>query len=127
MPAVVLHLRVHVSPEKREELLTFLRSARDYYEQPGGIRMRLLQDAEDENALIEVFEYDSVEAYQSDEQRVASDPMMKAVLNKWRTFIEGKPTVEVCLDLTDTDLLGDADDDSQNGAAPESEPPANEG
>ena len=130
MPAVVLHLRVHVAPDKRDELLSFLRDARDYYEQPGGIHMRLLQDAEDENTLIEVFEYDSVEAYQDDEQRVASDPVMQAVLNKWRSYLKGKPKVEVCIDLTETDLLaggnGELDGDSDGGAEPE-RPPADEG
>lgn len=109
MPAVVLHLHIAVEPDKRDDLLTFLRDAKDYYEQgadgAGGIRMRLLQDAEDENAFIEVFEYDSIEAYEADERRVASDPVMQAVLTKWRTLIKGKPSVEVCIDLTESDLL----------------------
>lgn len=108
MPAVVLHLRIVVEPERRDELLAFLRDARDYYDQPGGIRMRLLQDADDENALTEVFEYDSFEAYTADEQRVASDPVMKAVLAKWRSLLKGNPTVETYIDLTETELAGDA-------------------
>jgi hypothetical protein len=92
--------------------------------------MRLLQDAEDENTLIEVFEYDSVEAYQDDEQRVASDPTMQAVLNKWRSYLKGKPSVEVCIDLTETDLLagGNGEINGEHGGDGESErPPADEG
>lgn len=109
MPSVVLHLRIKVAPEKREELLTFLRDARDYYQQPGGIRMRLLQDGDDDNALLEVFEYETVEDYQRDEQRVATDPMMRAVLAKWRSLLKGKPKVETYIDLTESELeAGDA-------------------
>jgi len=111
MPAIVLHLRIRVEPEppqRREELLAFLRDARDYYEQggdgTGGVRMRLLQDAEDENAFIEVFEYDTIEAYQADEQRVANDPVMKAVLTKWRSLLKGPPKVETYIDLTESEL-----------------------
>jgi quinol monooxygenase YgiN len=116
MPAVVLHLRIAVAPEKREELLTFLRDARDYYQQPGGIRMRLLQDGEDENAFIEVFEYDTIEDYQKDEQRVAADPAMRAVLAKWRSLLKDGPKVEVCFDVTEAEL-GESEAGSQAGAA----------
>lgn len=123
MPAVVLHLHISVEPDKREELLSFLRDARDYYEQggdgAGGVHMRLLQDAEDENAFIEVFEYDTVEAYEADERRVAGDPVMQKVLAKWRSYLRGKPNVEVCIDLTDSDLLGE--DQSQHKADGEPE------
>ncbi len=109
MPAVVLHLHISVEPDKRDELLTFLRDARDYYEQggdgAGGVHMRLLQDADDENSFIEVFEYDSVEAYEADERRVAGDPVMQKVLAKWRSYLKDNPNVEVCIDLTETELL----------------------
>jgi quinol monooxygenase YgiN len=104
MPAVVLHLHIQVEPERRDELLAFLRDARTYYEQPGGIRMRLFQKIDDDNAFIEVFEYDTLEDHQRDEDRVANDPQTKAVLAKWRSLIKGKPIIETYFDLTDSEL-----------------------
>ncbi len=93
--AIALHLRIRVKPEKREQLLAFLHEARVYYEQPGGIRMRVLQQLKDPNAFIEVFEYASREAYEADERRVREDPQMRAYLNRWRGLMDGPPVVEV--------------------------------
>jgi quinol monooxygenase YgiN len=107
-PAVVLHLHIRVSQEKREELLMFLRDGRSFYEQPGGITMRLLEDNDDENAFIEVFEYDTLEDYQRDEQRVRSDPEMQAVLTVWRSLLCGPPRVCIYFDRSD-EALRDAD------------------
>jgi quinol monooxygenase YgiN len=95
---IAVHLRIRTTDDKREFLLEFLRQARPFYEQPGGIRMRLLQDAEDENIFIEVFEYATIEAYETDEQRVANDPKMKAFLTMWRSLLDGPPKVEVFYD-----------------------------
>jgi hypothetical protein len=104
MPAAILHLHIQVEPERRGELLEFLRDARAYYEQPGGIRMRLFQKIDDENAFVEVFEYDTIDDHRRDEDRVANDPQTKTVLTKWRSLLKGKPIVETYVDLTDSEL-----------------------
>jgi quinol monooxygenase YgiN len=106
MPTVVLHLHIQVAPERREELLAFLREARSLYEQPGGIRMRLFQKMGEENAFIEVFEYDTLEDHLRDEERVANDPHTKTVLAKWRSLLKSKPVVETYFDVTGSELLG---------------------
>ncbi|HRP61898.1 MAG TPA: hypothetical protein PK400_01245 [Phycisphaerales bacterium] len=94
-PAITLHLHIRTLPGKRDALLTFLRKARLYYESPGGIHMRVLEHREDASRLIEVFEYDTAETYEADEDRVQNDPQMKALLAEWRALLDGPPRVEV--------------------------------
>lgn len=98
-PAVTLHLTIRAAPGKREDLLAFLRGAKAYYESPGGIRMRLLQMRDDPDAFIEVFEYDTEQAYEADEHRVNHDEQMKALLTQWRALLDRPPKVEVFRDV----------------------------
>lgn len=94
-PAITLYLHIRPSPGKHDALFAFLRKARSYYESPGGIRMRVLQHREDQSRLVEVFEYDTVEIYEADEDRVQNDPQMKALLAEWRSLLDGPPRAEV--------------------------------
>jgi quinol monooxygenase YgiN len=94
-PTMELHLRIRILPGKRDEFLTFLRAAIPVYERPGDIRIRLLEDASDDHRFIEVVEYVTPEAYQRDQDRVAHDPELKALLERWRTHLDGPPQLEV--------------------------------
>jgi quinol monooxygenase YgiN len=90
-----LHLRVRVAPGRRDEFLAFLREAIPYYESPGGIEIRLLQDKADDHRFIELVLYENEQAYDRDQQRVASDPIMNRYLNRWRSLLAEPPQVEV--------------------------------
>ncbi len=92
---VELHLRCRVTPGRREEFFAFLREAIPFYESPGGIEVRLLQDAQDDHRFIELVIYDDVGAYVRDQARVADDPKMKAFLARWRMLLAEAPAVEV--------------------------------
>lgn len=92
---ISLHLRIRVAADRREAFLEFLREAIPFYESPGGIRVRLLRDRADPERYIEVVEYESAEAFDRDEQRIAHDPEMRAYLDRWRAIIAGPPEVEV--------------------------------
>ena len=102
--AVELHLRICASNGKRDELLAFLRSAKPYYESPGGIRMRLLQDHADPDRFIEIFEYATLADFEADEHRVNNDEKMKALLATWRSLLDGPPVVEVFTDISESAL-----------------------
>ena len=91
---VELHLRVEVAPERRAEFLAFLRDATPYYEQPGGIRIRLLQDRANPNRFIEIVEYADSATYERDQQRVADDARMESYLSHWRSLLTGPPALE---------------------------------
>ena len=90
-----LHLRCRVVPGQREAFLAFLRKAIPFYESPGGITVRLLQDMSDDHRFIELVLYDDQAAYERDQQRVAGDPTMKAYLARWRGLLAEPPVVEV--------------------------------
>jgi quinol monooxygenase YgiN len=95
-----LHLRLHVLPGRRAEFLAFLREAIPFYESPGGITVRLLQDLRDDHRFIELVLYDDEAAYARDQERVADDPAMKAYLARWRDLLGEPPVVEVYRRLT---------------------------
>jgi quinol monooxygenase YgiN len=90
-----LHLRVRVKPGRRAEFLAFLREAVPFYEAPGGIEVRLLEDLADDHRFIERVLYRDRETYDRDQRRVEADPEMAALLRRWRDLLAEAPTVEV--------------------------------
>ncbi len=91
---IELHLKCRVDPARRADFIAFLRDAIPFYESPGGIRVRVLQEVHDEHRFIEVVEYRDETVYQQDQVRVASDPIMKSYLERWRQLHTGTPVVE---------------------------------
>jgi quinol monooxygenase YgiN len=104
----ILHLNIRVAEENQERLLAFLREATPYYEQPGDIRVRLLQSSSDPHHFIEVVEYADRNAYDRDQLRVANEPRMKGFLERWHGLLEGPVEVETFEELITT----------RNGGAP---------
>jgi quinol monooxygenase YgiN len=92
---IELHLGIRVLPGCREALLDFLREAVPFYESPGGIRVRLLESAEDPDRFIEVVEYADEASYAADQARVAEDATMIAFLERWRALLAEPPGVAV--------------------------------
>ncbi len=91
---IELHLRIQAAPGRRSDLLAFLREAIPYYEAPGGIRIDLLQDRNDDHRFIERVTYADEVAYQRDQRRVAEDPLMQSYLQRWRALLASPPVVE---------------------------------
>lgn len=92
---IELHLRVQVKPDCLEAFRKFLLEAIPFYEQPGGIKVRLLEDSSDPTCFIELVEYTNEEIYHQDQLRVESDPTMQHYLERWRALLERPPEVEV--------------------------------
>ena len=90
-----LHLRCRVKPGRRDEFTAFLAEAKPFYESPGGIEVRLLQDLEDDHRFIELIIYENREVYERDQRRVQNDPQMQAYLARWRDLLGEPPVVEV--------------------------------
>jgi len=91
---IELHLKCRVDPARRADFMAFLREAVPFYESPGGISVRVLQEVHDEHRFIEVVEYRDEAVYQQDQVRVASDPIMKSYLERWRQLLMESPVVE---------------------------------
>ena len=92
---IELHLRIRVPPERRRAFDAFLAEAAAYYESPGGIRIRLLENRSDPADLLEIVEYESMEVFDADQRRVENDPVMRGYLARWRALLDGPPVVEV--------------------------------
>ena len=97
----VINLGVRVSDSNLPGFLDFLREAVPFYEEPGGIKIRLLRNRDDPNGFIEVVEYASYEIYRRDQERVDSDPRMQGYLARWRELLSGPPEVTVYQDISE--------------------------
>lgn len=91
---VELHLRIRVLRGKLAEFFEFLREAIPFFERPGGITIRLLEDAVEDDCFIEVVQYEDETVYRLDQERVAHDPEMKRFLSRWRSLLVDPPKVE---------------------------------
>lgn len=97
----ILHLRIRVAEENEERLFAFLREAIRHYEEPGDLRIRLLRSHDEPDRLIEVVEYTDRRAYERDQIRVASEPVMKGLLDRWHELLAGPVEVETYEELTE--------------------------
>ena len=79
---------------RRDELLAFLTEAIPFYEQPGGIRVRVLWDMSDGDRFNEVIEYADQATHDRDQVRVEQDPVMGEYLHRWRALLEAAPQID---------------------------------
>lgn len=91
---IELHLRGRVAQGRRDDLVAFLVEAIPVYEEPGGIRVRMLWNTETPNDFIEVIEYADQETHDRDQARVEDDLRMRSLLKRWRALLDGPPVVE---------------------------------
>jgi hypothetical protein len=100
---MIIQLRGRVAEGRWDDLVSFLRKAIPFYQGPGGIRVRLLRDAGDPSAFIEIIEYETQAAYAADQRRVDSDPAMIARLVEWRGLLAGPIEAQTLRDVTPAD------------------------
>jgi hypothetical protein len=97
---MLIQLRGRVTEGRWDDLVSFLDNAIAFYEEPGGIRVRLLRDVADPGAFIEVIEYETEESYVADQRRVENDPAMIARLEEWRGLLAGPVEVQTLREVT---------------------------
>ena len=90
----MLMLRFSVAAHRHEDLVAFLARAKPYYEEPGGIEVRLFRNPETPEQFLEMVTYRDEAAYRRDQLRVESDPRMKSLLEEWRSLHLGGVGVE---------------------------------
>ena len=69
--------------------------ASSYYEEPGGISVRLEWERDDTRRFREIIEYESVQVFEIDDERTRSDPRMREYLTRWRRLLDGEASVTV--------------------------------
>lgn len=92
--AIELHLHIRIAAGRRDDFLAFLRDAIPFYESPGGITVRLLQDVHEDDRFIELVGYADEPTFLRDQARVSDDPEMKRMLQRWRSLLAEPPVVE---------------------------------
>jgi hypothetical protein len=97
---MIIQLRGRVTEGRWDDLVSFLHQAIPLYEEPAGIRVRLLHDVEDPDAFIEVIEYETDESYAADQRRVEHDPAMIGRLEEWRRLLAGTVEVQTLREVT---------------------------
>jgi hypothetical protein len=98
--SMIIQLRGRVATGRWDDLVSFLLEAIPFYEEPGGIRVRLLRDVDDATAFIETIEYDTETSYATDQHRVQHEPSMIARLEEWRGLLVGPVEVQTLHDVT---------------------------
>jgi N-acetylglutamate synthase-like GNAT family acetyltransferase len=108
-PGPIVSLVYRVAPERRGDLLAFLRNAIPFYERPGGIRVGLYESADEPGLFLELVAYADAAAYEADQHRVEHDHEVIAVLTEFRAVVGGpaevrrmKPVVELGLPASAT-------------------------
>jgi quinol monooxygenase YgiN len=97
-----------VAEADQPRLLALLQEALPFYEEPGDLRIRLLRSRDDPERFIEVVEYQGRESHDRDQLRVASDPRMRALLERWHGLFTGPLEIETYQDVPEirTDIGG---------------------
>jgi hypothetical protein len=57
--------------------------------------VRLLQNVDDPSKFVQIIDYEAVEDWELNRQRIASDPRMQVYLQTWRTMFPGVLEIDV--------------------------------
>ncbi len=90
-----LHLRFTMPAADPAQLSALIKSAKPFYEFFGTTRVRLLQNVDDPARFIQVIDYETDEAVETNRQRIASDPRLQSFIQAWRSILPGAVEVDV--------------------------------
>ena len=82
------------------QVLALIRSAAPFYRALGGARFRVLQNVDDPAQLLVEIEYEADAALELNRHKLASDPMVRTLLQGWRTILAGNADMDVYQDVT---------------------------
>ena len=98
----ILHVKIRTpSPDAMKVLASMMKSATPLYQAFGGVRVRLLRNADDQAQFIQVIEYQADQAVELTRQKLASDPIAHNFVQAWRTLFPGAVEVDVYEDVTE--------------------------
>jgi hypothetical protein len=91
----VLHLKFTFPGADPSHVLALVMAASPFYEFFGSRGVKLLRNVDDPSRFIQVIEYETDEALETNRQRIASDPRMQVYLQAWRTALPGAVEIDV--------------------------------
>lgn len=96
----ILHFRFSVPAADPAQVVAMMKALAPFYEMFGGMRVRLLQNADDPSKFIQVIDYETPEAMEANRQQIASDPRVQGYLQAWRAMVPGAVELDVYRDVT---------------------------
>jgi len=97
----IVHIRVRMPGADVSHLLTLIRAGIPFYQASAKARVQLLKNADDPANFVQVIEYESDAGVEASRQKIASDPMIQAYLQIWRTISMAAVEVDVYEDVTE--------------------------
>jgi hypothetical protein len=85
-------------PGAQEQMIAMIKSAAPLYQMFGDATVRLLQNVDDPNRVLQVVEYDTPEAMELNRQKLAGDPRVQAYMQAWRAMFPGGIEIDVYKD-----------------------------
>jgi hypothetical protein len=95
----VLQIKLRALGEPAQ-VLALVRSAAPFYRTLGAAGFRVLQNVDDPAQLVIEIEYESDAALELNRHKVASDPMVRTILQGWHTILAGTAGMDVYKDVT---------------------------
>jgi hypothetical protein len=96
----VLQLKVRTPTADASQLLPFMKATSSFYQALGPARFRFLHNVDDPAQFLMEIEYETHEALELNRQKVASDPMVRGIIQGWRALTAGAVEVDVYEDVT---------------------------
>jgi hypothetical protein len=97
----IVHIRVRIPGTDVAAMLTLIRAGIPFYQASAKARVQLLKNADDPAQFVQIIEYESDAGAEASRQKIASDPMIQAYLQIWRTLSMAAVEVDVYEDVTE--------------------------
>jgi hypothetical protein len=98
----VLYLKIRTpSADAATLLVSMMNNAAPLYKAFGDARIRLLRNADDRSQFVQVIEYQADKTLELNRQKLASEPMVQAYLQTWRSLFPGAVEIDVYEDVTE--------------------------
>jgi hypothetical protein len=82
------------------QVLALIRSGAPFYRSLGGGSFRLLQNVDDPAQIVIEIDYQADATLELNRQKIATDPMVRNILQGWRTILAGSADMDVYVDVT---------------------------
>jgi hypothetical protein len=95
----VLQMRLRAIGDPMQ-VLALIRSGAPFYRSLGGGSFRLLQNVDDPAQIVIEIDYQADVTLELNRQKIATDPMVRNILQGWRTILAGSADMDVYVDVT---------------------------
>lgn len=90
-----VQLRFTLPAADSGQLSAMIKAAAPFYQMFGNAQVRLLQNVDDPAKFVQEIEYEALEDWEINRQRIATDVRMQVYLQAWRAMMPGAPEIDV--------------------------------